>query len=126
MDWVGAAMTYDLIVLLPTAPDVADVVGGLVGAGPGLRVRPEGGGAVLRLYDDDRPVLGIEEARRVDVADDVRRLLGAQADEGLRVPYWWTEIRASAGGGDAEAAHRLADELVRRLGGRVWSPREAR
>ncbi len=118
-------MTYDLVVLLPVPPDVADVVGGLVGAGPGLRVRPDSGGAVLRLYDGDRPVLGIEDARRVDVADDVRRLLGPRADEGLRVPYWWTEIRASGADGDAAAAHRLADELVRRLGGRVWSPREA-
>lgn len=120
-------MTYDLVALTARAPNIRATVDAMAHAGPELRVRGAGSGAVVQLCDDhDRPLVSIEAAQRVDVEGEVERLLGPGAAEGLTVPYWWVEIRAS-GDGDRPAAlaHRFAGDLVRRLGGRVWSARPA-
>ncbi|SEF43918.1 hypothetical protein SAMN04489712_10124 [Thermomonospora echinospora] len=117
-------MTYDLVVLTSRAPDVRAIVDSMVHAGETLRVRGAGGGALIQLCDDDgRPLVNIEAAQRVDVEGEVERLLGAEVTAGLTVPYWWVEVRASGGRGDAPAlAHRFADAMVERLGGAVWPP----
>ncbi|RAY13179.1 hypothetical protein DPM19_22070 [Actinomadura craniellae] len=120
-------MTYDLVALTAKAPNIRAAIDAMAHASPALRVRGAGSGAVIQLCDDEgRPLLNIEAAQRVDVEGEVERLLGPGAADGLTVPYWWVEVRAS-GDGDRPAAlaHRFADDLVRRLGGRVWSARPA-
>lgn len=108
------------------------LVDAMVNAGPDLRVRGAGGGAVVQLRDDDgAPLVSIEAAQRVDVPGEVERLLGAETAARMPEPCWWVEVRASSaarGATDTAAlAHRFADSLVDRLGGTVWSslPRPA-
>ncbi|MBA9006728.1 MULTISPECIES: hypothetical protein [Thermomonospora] len=117
-------MTYDLVVLTRRAPDVRAIVDSMVEAGETLRVRGAGDGALIQLCDEEgRPLLSIEAAQRVDVEGEVERLLGAEAAAGLSVPYWWVEARATGSEpAGAALAHRFAEAMVERLGGRVWPP----
>jgi hypothetical protein len=120
-------VTRDVVALTRDAPDVRDVVAGMIAAGQELRVRAADHGPVIQLCDDhERLLVSIEVPVLVQVPGEVERLLGAAAAEGLQVPLWWVEARAPSGRPDAEAlARRFATELVRRLGGSVWPP-EAR
>ncbi|ASU82224.1 hypothetical protein CDO52_04980 [Nocardiopsis gilva YIM 90087] len=121
-------MTYDVVALVRQDPDMRALVDAMVDAGPDLRVRGVGGGAVVQLRDDDSaPLVSIEAAQRVDVPGEVGRLLGAETAARMPDPCWWVEVRASSaarGTTDTAAlAHRFADALVERLGGTVWSSR---
>ncbi|MBB6173836.1 hypothetical protein HNR23_003896 [Nocardiopsis mwathae] len=122
-------MTYDVVALVRKDPDMRALIDAMVEAGPELRVRGAGGGAVVQLRDDDgTPLVSIEAAQRVDVPGEVERLLGAETAACMPDPCWWVEVRASrgtdgtaAGVDTAGLAHRFADGLVGSLGGTVWS-----
>lgn len=116
-------MTYDVVALVEQAPDLRSLVKGMVGAGRELKVRGAGGGAVIQLCDEQgRPLVGVEAAQRVDVPDEVERLLGAEAAQRAPDPCWWVEARAvDTDERSVAVAHRFADEMTRRLGGTVWS-----
>ncbi|GAA4939273.1 hypothetical protein GCM10023224_20910 [Streptomonospora halophila] len=118
-------MTYDVVALVRRAPDVRALVDAMVDAGPDLKVVGAGEGAVLRLTDDSgRSLLAIEAGQKVEVPDEVARLLGARAAADMPDPCWWVEARAPGAGDDAAAlAHRFADALAGRLGGAVWPQR---
>ncbi|MFI0481578.1 hypothetical protein [Actinomadura sp. 9N215] len=118
-------MTYDVVALTERAPDKLTLAACMAHMDPGLRVRSAGGGAVVQLCDDDgEPLLSIEAAQRVEVEGEVERLLGPESTQGLSVPYWWVEARASREGErPAALARAFAEELVRLLGGRVWCER---
>ncbi|SKA10427.1 hypothetical protein SAMN02745673_02474 [Marinactinospora thermotolerans DSM 45154] len=120
-------MTYDVVALVGRAPGIRELTGAMVRAGRRLRVDDGGGGSVIRLCDDrGRTVLGIEAAQRVEVRDEVERLLGAETAARMPEPCWWVEARAAGSGEEAVAvAHRFADALVGELGGIVWSSRPA-
>ncbi|MDT0304220.1 hypothetical protein [Streptomonospora wellingtoniae] len=120
-------MTYDVVALVRGAPDVRALVDSMVDAGPELKVASAGEGAVVRLTDDSgRSLLAIEAAQKVEVPDEVVRLLGARAAADMPDPCWWVEARAPGAGDDAaDLAHRFADSLCGRLGGTVWPQRAA-
>jgi hypothetical protein len=66
-------------------------------------------------------VLSIDTPLYLQVAGEPERLLGTRF-EGLPVPVWWLEVRASARAGASAVAWRYADDLVRRVGGQLWAP----
>lgn len=116
-------MTYDVVALVEQAPDLRSLVKGMAEAGRELKVKGAGGGAVIQLCDDrGRPLVGVEAAQRVDVPDEVERLLGAETARRTPDPCWWVEARAvDADERSVAIAHRFADEMTRRLGGTAWS-----
>jgi hypothetical protein len=115
-------MSRDVVALVEAEPDVVAVVAGMVAAGGELGVRGEAGGGVLRLCDaDGRVVVTVETPVLVEVAGELGRVLGPEVD-GVEVPVWWVEARGDEFRDGSEAvALRFAAELVRRLGGVVWT-----
>lgn len=110
-------MPREVIVLAPrplTARDIATVGRDI---DPLLGIRAIADGNAVQLVDDeDGAVLTLENSRRIDVLDDVVRVLGP--DHGSEVGWWW--IEGSAPWGDRGVrgtvfARRLADLL----GGRI-------
>jgi hypothetical protein len=120
-------MSRDVVALVPVMPDVADVLAGMLAAGPELGVRPVEVGPVVQLCDPGgRPLVSIELPVLVQVPGEVERLLGPELAGRVQVPVWWVEARApSARQGAGELARRFADALVQRLGGTVWPQRAA-
>ncbi|WP_157433250.1 hypothetical protein [Actinomadura rifamycini] len=98
------------------------VVAGMVAADEGLRVRAVHGGGALQLCDEDgRVVVTVETPVLVRVRSELVRVLGPEV-AGVDVPVWWVEARgAEKRDGSEVLALRFAGELVRRLGGVVWT-----
>jgi hypothetical protein len=118
-------VSRDVVALVPVMPDVADVLAGMLAAGPELGVRPVQLGPVVQLCDEaGRPLVSIELPVLVQVPGEVERLLGPELAGRVQVPVWWVEARAPsarAGARDPGAlARRFADALAERLGGLVW------
>lgn len=118
-------MTKDVIALTPKMPDPWAVLTGLLSGGPDKLVNATGEGAVVQLCDEQgRPLVSVEAPLLVQVEGEAERLLGATPP---RVPFWWTEARATTGVPDAE---RLAGTFAARLatlaGGTAWPPEAAR
>ncbi|MFD6974103.1 DUF6177 family protein [Streptomyces sp. NPDC059979] len=114
-------MTKDVIALTPRMPEPWTVLVGLLSGGPDKLVNATGEGAVIQLCDEQgRPLVSVEAPMLVQVEGEAERLLGAAPP---RVPYWWTEARATTGVPDAE---RLAGTFAARLaslaGGTAWPP----
>ncbi|GLY92140.1 hypothetical protein [Actinoallomurus iriomotensis] len=117
-------MTTDVVALVKTMPDVRSIVAGMVAAGEDLGVRQTAEGAVVQLCDAaGRPLVSVEVPIFVQVPGEVERLLGPEAAGRVTVPLWWVEARAVGRGPAGEMARAFADELVRRLGGTVWTAR---
>ncbi|GAA2111792.1 hypothetical protein [Actinomadura alba] len=116
-------MTHDVVALVQKAPDVRAIIDSMVDTGKDLRVRGAIEGAVIQLCDDQgRTLVSIEPPQFVRVEGEVERLLGAEVAARAPAPVWWVEARAS--GTDPRSAalgRRFAEELVRRLGGTVWT-----
>ncbi|MFD3327038.1 DUF6177 family protein [Streptomyces sp. NPDC058701] len=117
-------MTKDVIALTPRMPDPWVVLAGLLSGGPDKLVNTAGEGAVVQLCDEQgRPLVSVEAPLLVQVEGEAERLLGATPP---RVPFWWTEARATTGVPDAE---RLAGTFAARLadlaGGSAWPPEAA-
>ncbi|MDH6109230.1 hypothetical protein P3T36_000002 [Kitasatospora sp. MAP12-15] len=118
-------MTKDVIALTARMPDAWVVLAGLLSGGPDKLLDATGEGAVVRLLDEQgRPLVSVEAPLLVQVPGEAERLLGATPP---RVPYWWTEARASTGVPDAE---KLAGTFAARVAdlaeGTVWPPQAAR
>ncbi len=118
-------MTKDVIALTPRMPDPWSVLAGLLSGGPDKLVDIAGEGAVVQLCDEQgRPLVSVEAPLLVQVEGEAERLLGATPP---RVPFWWTEARATTGVPEAE---RLAGTFAARLaalaGGSAWPPEAAR
>ncbi|MFI7357382.1 DUF6177 family protein [Streptomyces avidinii] len=118
-------MTKDVIALTPRMPEPWAVLAGLLAGGPDKLVNAAGEGAVIQLCDEQgRPLVSVEAPMLVQVEGEAERLLGATPP---RVPYWWTEARATTGVPDAE---RLAGTFAARIaslaGGTAWPPDAAR
>jgi hypothetical protein len=80
------------------------------------------GGDVVQLCDaDGQVVLSIDTPLYLQVPGEPERLLGTRF-EGLPVPVWWLEVRASARDDAYAVAWRYADDLIRRVGGQLWAP----
>lgn len=114
-------MTYDVVALCRSRPDLEAMVTALVAAGPDLRVVPVEKGAVIQLVDDDgRQVVAIESPSLVQVPGEAYRVLGVPTYQ-IDAPVWWIEARATAGyDGANDAALNAARVLVASLGGVVW------
>ncbi|MEV5442162.1 DUF6177 family protein [Streptomyces sp. NPDC052644] len=117
-------MTKDVVALTHRMPDAAALLAGLLSGGPDLLLGRTGEGAVLQLCDEvGRPLVSVEAPLLVQVEGEAERLLGADPP---RVPFWWTEARATTGVPDAERlAGTLAARLVALAGGSVWPPESA-
>ncbi|WP_267596002.1 hypothetical protein [Carbonactinospora thermoautotrophica] len=118
-------MTYDVVALLPSLPDVRDTLEAVIAVGGrDFRFASAGNDAVLCLYDRDGwPVLAVENPFLVQVPGEVERLLGPEVAADAPTPTWWVEIRApSARIGAPELARAFAAALVERVGGVVWQP----
>ncbi|URM91582.1 DUF6177 family protein [Streptomyces sp. MRC013] len=117
-------MTKDVVALTHRMPDAAALLAGLLSGGPDLLLGRTGEGAVLQLCDEaGRPLVSVEAPLLVQVEGEAERLLGAEPP---RVPFWWTEARATTGVPDAERlAGTLAARLVALAGGSVWPPEAA-
>jgi hypothetical protein len=119
----GGPLTHDVVALVRQAPTVRTMIDSMVHTGENLRVRGAAEGAVIQLCDDEgRTLVSIEAPQHVRVEGEVERLLGAETAALAPAPIWWVEARAS--GTDARSAalgRRFAEELVRRLGGTVWT-----
>ncbi|MGW0392941.1 DUF6177 family protein [Streptomyces sp. NPDC003042] len=118
-------MTKDVIALTPRMPDPWTVLAGLLSGGPDKLVNTAGEGAVVQLCDPQgRPLVSVEAPLLIQVEGEAERLLGATAP---RVPFWWTEARATTGVPEAE---RLAGTFAARVAsladGTVWPPEAAR
>ncbi|MFB7466913.1 DUF6177 family protein [Streptomyces sp. NPDC056224] len=118
-------MTKDVIALTPRMPEPWTVLAGLLSGGPDKLVDTTGEGAVVQLCDEQgRPLVSIEAPLLVQVEGEAERLLGATPP---RVPFWWTEARATTGVPEAE---RLAGTFAARIaslgGGTAWPPEAAR
>ncbi|MFE6304222.1 DUF6177 family protein [Nocardiopsis sp. NPDC057823] len=116
-------MSYDVVALVAAEPDEQAVARAL------RRVDPE---LFLHRYRDDTDLLQIKDADgrllatfepglRVENRDEVDRLLGSDLAANLPAPCWWVEIRSRPDEAGRKAAHDLADGLVLRLGGAVWT-----
>jgi hypothetical protein len=118
-------MTKDVIALTHRMPDPWSVLAGLLSGGPDKLVGAAGEGAVVQLCDQEgRPLVSVEAPLFVQVEGEAERLLGATAP---RVPFWWTEARATTGVEEAERlAGTFAARLVSLVGGSVWPPEAAR
>ncbi|THA33500.1 DUF6177 family protein [Streptomyces sp. A1547] len=119
-------MTKDAIALTQRMPDPWAILAGLLSGGPDKLVNATGEGAVVQLCDEQgRPLVSVEAPLLIQVEGEAERLLGAR--NAPRVPYWWTEARATTGVPDAE---RLAGTFAARLaslsGGTAWPPEAAR
>jgi hypothetical protein len=110
-------MTLDIVVLAADRPDPAAMLAGMIGRGGTLRVRVNPGS--LHVYDPSGPLLvSVETPVLVQAPGEVERLLGTSAP----VPLWWVDIRAAAHPPEAQTlARRIADELVQRYHGAVWT-----
>ncbi|WP_328926891.1 DUF6177 family protein [Streptomyces sp. NBC_00190] len=118
-------MTKDVIALTPRMPEPWTVLAGLLSGGPDKLVDTTGEGAVVQLCDEQgRPLVSVEAPLLVQVEGEAERLLGATPP---RVPFWWTEARATTGVPEAE---RLAGTFAARIaslgGGSAWPPDAAR
>lgn len=116
-------MTKDVIALTPRMPDAWTVLAGLLSGGPDKLLDTTGEGAVVQLLDEQaRPLVSVEAPLLVQVPGEAERLLGATPP---RVPYWWTEARATTGVPDAEKlAGTFAARVAHLADGTAW-PREA-
>ena len=117
-------MSRDVIALVPSEPDLYDVLDGMITAGPSLRVRAIENGPVIQLCDEEEVTLvSIELPVRVRLPGEVERLLGTPPGGVPDVPLWWVEARVpSTRDGGEERARRFAATLVERLGGLIWPP----
>ncbi|MER6910709.1 DUF6177 family protein [Streptomyces sp. NPDC000594] len=116
-------MTKDMIALTPRMPDPAIVLAGLLAGGPDRLVGTEGEGAVIQLCDEQgRPLVSVEAPLLIQVEGEAERLLGAEPP---RVPYWWTEARATTGVPEAERLAGAFAGRVAELGGGTGWPRAA-
>ncbi|MEV0415031.1 DUF6177 family protein [Streptomyces sp. NPDC050448] len=118
-------MTKDVIALTQRMPDPWAVLAGLLSGGPDKLVDTTGEGAVVQLCDEHgRPLVSVEAPLLMQVEGEAERLLGATPP---RVPFWWTEARATTGVPEAE---RLAGTFAARLaalsGGTAWPPEATR
>lgn len=103
-------MTKDVIALTPRMPEPWTVLAGLLSGGPDKLVDTTGEGAVVQLCDEQgRPLVSVEAPLLVQVEGEAERLLGATPP---RVPFWWTEARATTGVPEAE---RLAGTFAARI-----------
>ncbi|MFE2327569.1 DUF6177 family protein [Streptomyces sp. NPDC059385] len=118
-------MTKDVIALTQRMPDPWAVLAGLLSGGPDKLVNATGEGAVVQLCDEQgRPLVSVEAPMLIQVEGEAERLLGATPP---RVPYWWTEARATTGVPDAERlAGTFAGRLATLSGGSAWPPEAAR
>jgi hypothetical protein len=120
-------LTYDIVALVRTAPDVKAMVDSMADTDESLRVRGTAAGAIVQLCNDEgQALVSIEAPQLVRVEGEVERLLGAEVAAKAPSPVWWVEARAAdADKRSAALARTFAAELVRRLGGTVWAGREA-
>ncbi|GAB2834507.1 hypothetical protein GCM10027176_43590 [Actinoallomurus bryophytorum] len=120
-------MTHDVVALVRNAPDVRTMVDSMAETDEHLRVRGTGEGAIIQLCNEEgQALVSIEAPQFVRVDGEVERLLGAEVAAKVPTPVWWVEARAAlADERSAALARRFADELVRRLGGTVWTGWEA-
>jgi len=120
-------MTYDVITLTRTTPDIRAVVESLAATDADLGLTLEADGAVIQLHDaDDRPLFTVEVPLMITVPGEVRRLLGDRIAAQISEPLWWIETRAStAVTGADELARQFGAELTRRTGGICWNPEDA-
>ncbi|MEV4744640.1 DUF6177 family protein [Streptomyces sp. NPDC049555] len=111
----------DVIALTPKMPDSWAVVAGLYAGGPDVEASGVHDGAVVQLRaGDGRPLVSVEAPLLVHVPGEAERLLGEGAGAPA-VPYWWTEVRASAALPEAvPLAGSVAGRLTALLGGSVW------
>lgn len=118
-------MTKDVIALTQRMPEPWAVLAGLLSGGPDKLVNATGEGAVIQLCDEQgRPLVSIEAPMLVQVEGEAERLLGATPP---RVPYWWTEARATTGVPDAvRLAGTFAARLASLAGGTAWPPEATR
>jgi hypothetical protein len=116
-------VTYDVVALVRNAPQVRSMVDSMAAADDTLRVRGTADGAIIQLCDEQgQALLSIEAPQFVRVDGEVERLLGAEVAARAPTPVWWVEARAAEGDErSAVLARRFAAELVRRLGGTVWT-----
>jgi hypothetical protein len=120
-------VTHDVVALVRNAPDVRTLVDSMAETDDSLRVRGTGEGAIIQLCNEEgQALVSIEAPQFVRVDGEVERLLGAEVAAKVPTPVWWVEARAAlADERSAALARRFADELVRRLGGTVWTGWEA-
>jgi hypothetical protein len=120
-------VTHDVVALVRNAPDVRTLVDSMAETDESLRVRGTGEGAIIQLCNEEgQALVSIEAPQFVRVDGEVERLLGAEVAAKVPTPVWWVEVRAAlADERSAALARRFADELVRRLGGTVWTGWEA-
>jgi hypothetical protein len=118
-------MTYDIVALIEDRPTHQDIVAAMLAAGPDWAVRSLADGSVLQLCDEaGEPMASFESPLLIQVPGELERVLGPSAAD-VPTPVWWHEVRAMPREGASELADRYADELVKRLGGRVWRPQDA-
>lgn len=115
-------MTYDLVVLTGSGPDLRDIAAGMTAAGTELGVRQVAEGAVIQLCDEEEnPLVSVETPVLVQVPGEVERVLHDLSTGPVSVPVWWTELRASGTEQAVTLAYAFADELAGRLDGLVWA-----
>jgi hypothetical protein len=116
-------VTHDVVALVRTAPQVRSLVDSMADTDETLRVRGTAGGAIIQLCDEEgQALVSIEAPQFVRVEGEVERLLGAEVAAKVPTPIWWVEARATiADERSAALARKFAEELVRRLGGTVWT-----
>jgi hypothetical protein len=116
-------VTHDVVALVWSAPDVQTMVDSMAETDETLLVRGTGQGAVIQLCNaEGQALVSIEAPQFVRVDGEVERLLGAEVAAQVPTPVWWVEARAAiADERSAAHARTFAEELVRRLGGTVWT-----
>ncbi|MFG2307158.1 DUF6177 family protein [Streptomyces sp. NPDC048566] len=116
-------MTRDVIALTPKMPDTWSLLTGLYAGGPELALTAADDGAVLQLRTRaGRPLVSVEAPLLVHTPGEAERLLGPEVTP-PKLPFWWTEARASTGVPEAEAiAGSVCGRLTTLLGGTVWPP----
>ncbi|WP_160049924.1 MULTISPECIES: DUF6177 family protein [unclassified Nocardiopsis] len=115
-------MSYDAVALVAGEPALEAVARALGDVDPGLWLHGYEGTSLLRVCDaEERLLATLEPGRSVGSPGEVGRLLGAEVQAQLPAPCWWVEVRARPDRAGREVAHRIADGLVLRLGGLVWT-----
>lgn len=116
-------MSYDVVALVAAEPDEQAIARAL------RRVDSD---LFLHRYRDDTDLLQVKNADgrllatfepglRVENRNEIDRLLGPDVTANLPDPCWWVEIRSRPDEAGRGVAHDLADGLVLRLGGAVWT-----
>lgn len=115
-------MTYDIVVLTPSTPDLPALLRTLATTHPDLRVQPAAGNLGLQLCDDaGEPLVHIETPILIHVPGEAERLLGPLTTP-LPVPVWWIDLRAVERQDAVPLAHTIATLVTQHLGGLISPP----